>query len=272
MDSLTFDRTGGFPLNLQDLEFLHDGLTNVIKGLCEKQMKRTDTYTWFGNAKLEGATLQVSNGLFYDKTNDELFFIEGATLTDGSLTTNANTESHLKNCYLILDERLDDDGYKVFEDGDTWGVRKYRRIKFGTSAQATAAGGAYRGLTLYNLYTQRRGVESVSYGAVANNQDEEIYKIHRWKGVLTTTDYTFSSDDPYQEVKLVRYAGSATADITLPGENYPGDIITINNTSSYTVTVYDGRGNSIDTLTTGKGQMYFVNNYTWTGAGEYSIS
>lgn len=268
MDRLTFNRTGGFILNLQDLEFMQDGIENVIRGLCQKQMRRQDSYTWIGNAKLEGNTLTISNSLFYDQEDDELFFIENDVVYNGDFN------GDIGKVYLYLDESYDEDGYKVFADGDTWPVRRYRRMKLGTLTSANDADGSWKGLTLNNLYNQRRNVEPVSYGAEPFKQDEEIYKIHRWKYKSIEEDFSFDGDDTYQEIRLLNFnEGSSNITINLPSTNYPGDSITIHNTtSSLEIDVYDGRGDLINTLSNGQGQTYYVDNYSWTESGIYTLS
>ena len=258
MDKINFDRQGGYPMTLQDLEFNQDGIENIIKAVCQIQMKADDTYTWIGSGWLNNNTLNVSEGLIYDYTNDELFYVPDR----GDITGTFGRDLEKVLCWVV---ETTDNTIKTFKDGNQWEPRKYRRIHFEDSSYAT--GTNWRGLTLQDLINQKSG--KVSFKTQDSNSEMNFESKTRWKTEITAVNYSFITDDANQEVgELFMGAAAGATTVALPGTNYIGENIKIYNRSGYTITV-----TGVDTITdnfcavysvTGSGSWYLVAQYAIT--------
>jgi len=254
MDKINFDRQGGFPFTLQDLEFNQTGIEQIMKGICQMQMDFSDTYTWIGSGWLNNNTLNLSQGMIYDLTNDELFYVADR----GDIAGAFSGDLSLVKAYIY---EANDGTAKVFSDGNTWYPRKYRQIRF----EASSSMDVWRNLTLEDLINQKRGTANFN---VQDGTGQQNFKtITRHINEYIDTNYAFNTDDPYEQVASLQLV-NGTLTITMPTTPYVGQLITIYNKSGATATI-----SGVGTLATALAGVYSVSTGgSWFEITNYTIA
>lgn len=256
MDRINFDRKGGYPMHLEDFKFNNDGIERILKAMCEAQMCDGDTYTWIGNAELDGGDLTWTDGVVFDKTNDEIYFVDAGSVSDSSFELNG-----ISNVYCYLVETNDGVGL-TFKDGITWYPRKYKRITFNTSTYNGSGVSAWRGLFLSDLVDQKEN--AIPY-SIENDLFGKTRNMNRWKYEGIASNLVMTEDDQIEIVEVV--SEGSDVEITLPNTRYNGEKITIYNTCGTSATI-----TSIGSLATSKAGVYAVNSSnTWVEVATWDI-